>query len=143
MKISTRGRYAIRVMLDLAEHNNGEYIPLMDIAKRQEISEKYLISIVSVLSKQKFVKALRSKEGGYRLAKTPAEYTIGSILRITEGSMAPVACLDDHPNQCERASSCKTLQMWENFYNLINEYFDGITLEDLLEQKPDVGDYII
>ena len=110
MKISTRGRYAIRVMLDLAEHNNGEYIPLMDIAKRQEISEKYLESIVSVLSKQKFVKALRGKGGGYRLVRTPAEYTIGSILRITEGSMAPVACLDDHPNQCERASSCKTLQ---------------------------------
>ena len=143
MKISTRGRYALRVMLDLAEHNNGEYIPLMDIARRQEISEKYLESIVSVLSKQKFVKALRGEGGGYRLAKTPAEYTIGSILRITEGSMAPVACLDDHPNHCERASSCKTLQMWENFYNLINEYFDGITLEDLLEQKSDVGDYII
>ena len=107
MKISTRGRYAIRVMLDLAEHNNGEYIPLMDIAKRQEISEKYLESIVSVLSKQKFVKALRGKGGGYRLVRTPAEYTIGSILRITEGSMAPVACLDDHPNQCERASSCR------------------------------------
>ena len=84
MKISTRGRYAIRVMLDLAEHNNGEYIPLMDIAKRQEISEKYLESIVSVLSKQKFVKALRGKGGGYRLVRTPAEYTIGSILRITE-----------------------------------------------------------
>ena len=143
MKISTRGRYALRVMLDLAEHNNGEYIPLMDIAKRQEISEKYLESIVSVLSKQKFVKALRGNGVGYRLAKTQAEYTIGSILRITEGSMAPVACLDDHPNQCERASSCKTLQMWEEFYKLINEYFDGITLEDLLEQKSDVGDYII
>ena len=101
----------------------------MDIAKRQEISEKYLESIVSVLSKQKFVKALRGKGGGYRLVRTPAEYTIGSILRITEGSMAPVACLDDHPNQCERASSCKTLQMWEGFYKLLNEYFDGITLE--------------
>lgn len=143
MKISTRGRYAIRVMLDLAEHNNGEYIPLMDIAKRQEISEKYLESIVSVLSKQKFVKALRGKGGGYRLVRTPAEYTIGSILRITEGSMAPVDCLDDHPNQCERASSCKTLQMWEGFYKLLNEYFDGITLEDLLEQSTDTGDYVI
>ena len=143
MKISTRGRYAIRVMLDLAEHNNGEYIPLMDIAKRQEISEKYLESIVSVLSKQKFVNALRGKGGGYRLVRTPAEYTIGSILRITEGSMAPVACLDDHPNQCERALSCKTLQMWEGFYKLLNEYFDGITLEDLLEQSTDTGDYVI
>ena len=143
MKITTRGRYAIRVMLDLAEHNTGEYIPLMDIAKRQEISEKYLESIVSVLSKQKFVKALRGKGGGYRLARTPSEYTIGSILRITEGSMAPVACLDDHPNQCERAATCKTLQMWEGFYKLINEYFDGITLEDLLEQNSNMGDYVI
>jgi len=95
------------------------------------------------LSKQKFVKALRGKGGGYRLVRTPAEYTIGSILRITEGSMAPVACLDDHPNQCERASSCKTLQMWEGFYKLLNEYFDGITLEDLLEQSTDTGDYVI
>ena len=129
MKISTRGRYAIRVMLDLAEHNTGEYIPLMDIAKRQEISEKYLESIVSVLSKQKFVKALRGKGGGYRLARTPSEYTIGSILRIT--------------NQCERAATCKTLQMWEGFYKLINEYFDGITLEDLLEQNSNMGDYVI
>ena len=134
MKISTRGRYAIRVMLDLAEHNTGEYIPLMDIAKRQEISEKYLESIVS---------ALRGKGGGFRLARTPSEYTIGSILRITEGSMAPVACLDDHPNQCERAATCKTLQMWEGFYKLINEYFDGITLEDLLEQNSNMGDYVI
>ena len=105
MKISTRGRYAIRVLLDLAEHNNGEYIPLMDIAKRQEISEKYLESIVSVLSKNKFVTALRGKGGGYRLARDPGQYTIGSILRLTEGSLAPVACLEDEPNLCERAAS--------------------------------------
>lgn len=143
MKISTRGRYAIRVLLDLAEHNNGEYIPLMDIAKRQEISEKYLESIVSVLSKQKFVTALRGKGGGYRLARTPQQYTIGSILRLTEGSLAPVACLEDEPNQCPRVASCKTIKMWEGFYKVINEYFDGITLQDLLEQEDDVGDYVI
>ncbi|MGN8887066.1 RrF2 family transcriptional regulator [Blautia sp. HCP28S3_G10] len=143
MKISTRGRYAIRVLLDLAEHNNGEYIPLMDIAKRQEISEKYLESIVSVLSKQKFVTALRGKGGGYRLARTPEQYTIGSILRLTEGSLAPVACLEDQPNQCERATTCKTLKMWEGCYKVINEYFDGITLQDLLEQNTDMGDYVI
>lgn len=143
MKISTRGRYAIRVMLDLAEHNNGEYIPLMDIAARQEVSEKYLESIVSILSKQKFVKSLRGKGGGYCLSRTPSEYTIGSILRATEGSLAPIACLDEHPNQCERAASCKTLRMWEGFYRQINAYFDGITLEDLLEQDDDVGNYII
>ena len=143
MKISTRGRYAIRVMLDLAEHNTGEYIPLMDIAKRQEISEKYLEAIVASLSKNGFVRSLRGKGGGYQLLRAPEEYTVGSILRLTEGSLAPVACLDDHPNQCERASSCKTLQMWENFYKLINEYFDGITLEDLLEQNSNMGDYVI
>ena len=143
MKISTRGRYAIRVLLDLAEHNNGEYIPLMDIAKRQEISEKYLESIVSVLSKQKFVTALRGKGGGYRLARTPEQYTIGSILRLTEGSLAPVACLEDQSNQCERATTCKTLKMWEGCYKVINEYFDGITLQDLLEQNTDMGDYVI
>ena len=104
MKISTRGRYAIRVMLDLAEHNTGEYIPLMDIAKRQEISEKYLEAIVASLSKNGFVRSLRGKGGGYQLLRAPEEYTVGSILRLTEGSLAPVACLDDHPNQCERAS---------------------------------------
>ena len=132
MKISTRGRYAIRVMLDLAEHDKGQYIPLMDIAKRQEVSEKYLDSIVSVLSKNKFVHALRGKGGGYRLSKAPGEYTVGSILRLTEGSLAPIACLEDEPNLCERAGECRTLGMWQDFYKLINEYFDGITLEDLM-----------
>lgn len=132
MKISTRGRYAIRVMLDLAEHDTGNYIPLMDIAGRQEVSEKYLEAIVSILSKNKFVHALRGKGGGYRLARSPREYTIGSILRLTEGSMAPIACLEDDPNLCPRAQECRTLGMWKGFYQLINEYFDGITLEDLL-----------
>ena len=132
MKISTRGRYAIRVMLDLAEHDTGNYIPLMDIAGRQEVSEKYLEAIVSILSKNKFVHALRGKGGGYRLARSPREYTIGSILRLTEGSMAPIVCLEDDPNLCPRAQECRTLGMWKGFYQLINEYFDGITLEDLL-----------
>ena len=143
MKISTRGRYAIRVMLDLAEHNTGEYIPLMEIARRPEISEKYLESIVSVLSKNKFVHALRGKGGGYRLSRTPEEYTMGSILRLTEGSLAPIACLEDEPNLCERASVCKTLSMWQGFYKLINEYFDRITLEDLLREGEDGGNYVI
>ena len=134
MKISTRGRYALRVMLDLAEHNNGEYIPLMDIAKRQEISEKYLESIVSVLSKQKFVKALRGKGGGYRLAKTPAEYTIGSILRITEGDLAPIACLKDHINHCSRSNECITLPFWQGLDKVIKEYVDSVTLQDLIDQ---------
>lgn len=143
MKISTRGRYAIRVMLDLAEHNNGEFIPLMDIAKREGISEKYLESIVAALSKNKLVNALRGKGGGYRLVNPPEEYSIGSILKVTEGSMAPVACLEDDPNLCERAGECKTLKLWQDFYDLINDYFDNITLQDLLEQNVDAGNYII
>lgn len=143
MKISTRGRYAIRVMIDLAEHNNGEYIPLMDIAKRQEISEKYLESIVAALSKNKLVNAMRGKGGGYRLAKAPDAYSIGSILRVTEGSMAPIACLEDEPNLCERAATCRTLKMWQDFYKLTHDYFENITLQDLLEENPDAGNYII
>ena len=143
MKISTKGRYALRVMLDIAMHDDGKFIPLKDIAMRQELTVKYLEQIISLLNKAGYLQSLRGNSGGYRLTKRPDEYIIGDILRITEGSMAPVACLDDHPNQCERASSCKTLQMWENFYKLINEYFDGITLEDLLEQNADMGDYVI
>ena len=143
MKISTRGRYAIRVMLDLAEHNTGEYIPLMDIAKRQEISEKYLESIVAVLSKNDFLISLRGKGGGYRLARQPEEYTVGSILKITEGPFAPVACLEKMPNCCERAPYCKTLKMWEGLQTLIEDYFENITIQDLLDGNPEADNYII
>lgn len=143
MKISTKGRYAIRVMIDLAQHNTGEYIPLMDIAKRQEISEKYLESIVVILSRNDFVQSLRGKGGGYRLIKDPSEYTVGSILRITEGSFAPVSCLEKQPNRCERASYCKTLHMWEGLQKVVEEYFEGITIQDLLEQAQGGDDYII
>ncbi|WP_349670235.1 Rrf2 family transcriptional regulator, partial [Lacrimispora sp.] len=103
MKISTKGRYAIRLMIDLAEHNNGEFITLMDIAQRQEISEKYLESIVSILSKNNLLISLRGKGGGYKLAKDPELYTVGSILRLTEGSLAPVSCLEGETNNCNRA----------------------------------------
>lgn len=143
MKISTRGRYAIRVMLDLAEHNKGEYIPLTDIARRQEISEKYLESIISSFSKQGYVIALRGKGGGYKLAKSPEEYTIGSILKLAEGSLAPIACLEDEPNQCPRFGICKTVKMWEGLYKLMEDYFDGITLQDLMTEAEDMGDYVI
>ncbi len=143
MKISTKGRYAIRVMIDLAEHNTGEYIPLMDIAKRQEISEKYLESIVVVLSRNDFVQSLRGKGGGYRLIKDPSEYTVGSILRVTEGSFAPVSCLEKQPNRCERASYCKTLHMWEGLQKVVEDYFDGITIQDLLDHAQGGDDYII
>ncbi len=142
MKISTKGRYAIRVMIDLAEHNHGEFVTLMDIAQRQEISEKYLEAIVSILSKNDLLISLRGKGGGYKLAKNPEQYTVGSILRLTEGSLAPVACLDKTPNSCARASECQTLEMWEGLYKLINDYFDNITIADLVK-KTDSSDYYV
>lgn len=138
MKISTRGRYALRVMIDLAEHNTGDYITLQDIAARQEISEKYLESIISVLSKNGLLEALRGKGGGYRLAKAPQDYTVASILKLTEGSLAPVACLENKPNTCTRASECKTLGMWTKLYELIENFFENITIEDLVTD-PSVG----
>lgn len=144
MKISTKGRYAIRVMLDLAKQDSGEYIPLLDIAKRQGISEKYLESIVAVLSKNDFLKSLRGKGGGYKLVKSPEEYTVGSILKVMEGSFAPVACLEKKPNRCERAAECETLKMWEGFEKVVEDYFEGITLADLLsENKNTASCYII
>ena len=134
MKISTKGRYALRVMIDLAEHDNGEYITLMDIAGRQGISEKYLESIVSMLSKNDFLTSLRGKGGGYKLSRRPEEYTVLSILQCTEGSLAPVACLENKPNKCPKLSECKTITMWENFEKTINDYFGNITIADLLIQ---------
>lgn len=143
MKISTRGRYALRVMIDLGEQQTGGWIPLADIAKRQNISEKYLEAIVSNLVKQHFLMALRGKSGGYRLTKAPSEYSIASILRITEGSFAPIACLENHPNLCERYAYCKTIKMWEGFEKLVTDYFENITLQDLINEGPDTIDYVI
>ena len=127
MMVSTKGRYALRVMLDLAEHRNEGYIRLQDIAQRQEISEKYLEGIIVVLSKAGFVDALRGKGGGYRLNRDPEAYTVGSILKLTEGSLAPVACLEGTPNR--RA----TLPMWEKLDKMIDDFFEGITLQQLLQ----------
>ena len=132
MKVSTRGRYAIRVMIDLAEHYQGDYIPLIDIAKRQEISEKYLEAIVALLVKAGLLTALRGKRGGYKLTRTPDQYTLKDILEITEGAFAPVSCLEGEVNDCSRASQCKTLKVWTDFQKLVNEYFEGITLESLM-----------
>ena len=143
MKISTKGRYAIRVMLDLAKQGSGEYIPLLDIAKRQDISEKYLESIVAVLSKNDFLMSLRGKGGGYKLVKRPEEYTVGRILKLVEGSFAPVACLEKKPNRCERSAECETLKMWEGLEKLLEEYFGSITLADLMEQENGADYYII
>lgn len=134
MLVSTKGRYALRVMLELAVRPAGEYAALGTIAADQGISEKYLESIVAVLSKAGLVDALRGKGGGYRLNRPAKDYSVGEILRLTEGSIAPVSCLECSPNRCDRADGCKTLPMWEKLNELICGYLDSVTLADLLDQ---------
>ena len=134
MKISTKGRYATRVMLDLALHDTGECIKAKDIAARQGISGKYLEQIISILNKAGYVKSVRGAQGGYRLAKAPKEYTVGMILRLTEGSLAPVACLEDGADACERWDTCETLDVWRDLYGAINQVVDGVTIADLAEK---------
>lgn len=143
MLVSTKGRYALRVMIDLAEHQSESYIPLKDIAERQEISEKYLEGIVKLLVRNRLLAGVRGKGGGYRLTKAPAQYTAGSILRVTELSLAPVACLSSWQEACPRKASCKTLPMWEGLDKVINDYLDSITLADLMYQENPGDDYVI
>ena len=138
MMISTRGRYALRLMVDLANHRDEGYVPLTDVAERQGISEKYLENIVSNLSKKGLVSAARGKGGGYKLNKPAAEYTVREILEVCEGSMAPVACLEDDVNQCENARDCPTLAMWTNLYKMTQEYFEGISVDDLARGKIEI-----
>ena len=135
--ISTRGRYAIRLMIVLAEKGSSDYVRLKDISSEQNISQKYLEAITSVLSKNGLIDAAHGKGGGYKLNRTPQEYTVGEILRLTEGSLAPVSCLECGAKPCARAAECRTLPMWKDFDVLINNYFDGITLADLVGKKPD------
>ncbi len=145
MKISTKGRYALCLMLDLALHNTGEYITIKSISARQEISDKYLEQIITQLSKAGYVKSIRGAQGGYRLAKAPEEYTVGMILRLIEGSLAPVACLDDDPNLCTRSSQCATLDVWKQLNDAINNVVDNITLADLVDKQNSLtgNDYVI
>lgn len=143
MMISTKGRYALRVLIDLAEHQTEGFIPLKEIAQRQEISEKYLEIILKVLVKNQVLTGLRGKGGGYRLTQPPEQYTVGAILRLTETSLAPVACLDGDPTQCPRVSDCRTLTMWQGLDKLINDYLDGITLADLMVCGQAGNDYVI
>ena len=135
MKISTKGRYAVRVMLDLATNNTGEYIKVKEIASRQEISEKYLEQIISVLNKAGYVKSIRGAQGGYKRARDPSNYTVGMILRLTEGSLNPVACLDDEINECERCDTCETLEVWKDLAKAINSVVDHVTVADLVERQ--------
>ncbi len=141
--ISTRGRYALRVLIDLAEHRNGSYIPMKDVADRQDISLKYLERIVPVLTQSGFIEGVHGKGGGYRLVKNPDECKVGDVLRLTEGDLAPVACLAQGAPPCGRAAECRTLDMWKKFYTLINDYFDGITIADLMKSSPAADNYII
>ena len=133
MMISTRGRYALRVMIDLAENSDGNYIPMKSVAERQNISLKYLERILPVLVKNGFIEGIQGKSGGYRLTKQPSECVVGDILRLTEGDLAPVACLECGAKPCERAYKCKTYPMWTEFYRIVCEYFDGKTLAVILE----------
>ncbi len=139
MMISTRGRYAIRIMIELAEKNSSEYIRLKDLSESQNISLKYLESITASLSKKGLIDATHGKGGGYKLNRPPEDYKVGDILRATEGSLAPVACLECDAKPCERAAECRTLPMWEKFNTLINNFFDGITIADLMKNKTESG----
>lgn len=133
MMISTKGRYALRVMIDLAENYGKGYVPMKEVAERQNISLKYLERILPVLTKNGMIEGLQGKGGGYRLTAEPDSYLVGDILRLTEGDLAPVACLECDAGPCERAEICKTLPMWSEFYKLTNAYFDGVKLSDLLK----------
>ena len=133
MMISTRGRYALRVMIDLAEHSNGGYIPMKDVAARQEISLKYLERILPVLAKNNLIEGIQGKGGGYRLTRPPEAYPVGEILRLTEGDLAPVACLENGSTPCGRSIECRTIEMWSRLNQLINDFFDGITVADLMK----------
>ena len=141
MMISTKGRYALRVMIDIAEHQHDGYIPLKEIAARQEISEKYLEAIVKSLVKERYLTGLRGKSGGYRLTKTPEEYTVGSILRLTEDSLAPVACVEEGVESCPKAETCVTLTVWQQLNDAINQVVDNITLADLVERSEEMSDF--
>lgn len=132
MMISTRGRYALRVMLDLAEHRDQGLIPMKEVARRQEISLKYLEQIIPALSRQGLVEGIHGKGGGYRLSRSPEDYTVGEILRLTEPHLAPVACLEEGAQPCKRADHCRTLPLWQELNHLVQNYLDSVTLKDLL-----------
>ena len=136
MIVSTRGRYALRVMIDLAEQNADTYVPLKDIVQRQKISQKYVEAIMTLLSKNGFVTALHGKGGGYKLNRKPEEYKIGEILRLTEGTLAPVACLESNAESCPRAAECRTLPLWRELDNRVSGFLDSVSLADYMCGRP-------
>lgn len=144
MKISTKGRYALRMLIDLAEHKENGFVSLKDIAERQNISKKYLEQIVPIMNRSGILITNRGYQGGYKLAKEPAQITVGEILKNTEGSMAPVACLEQSPNQCPRCKECVTLPIWEGLERVVSDYLEGITLQDIIDRKQkEIDNYII
>lgn len=143
MRISTKGRYALRVLIDLAEHNGENYIRLKDVTARQEISRKYLEGIMADLTKAGFLDGQHGKGGGYKLKRSPDDITVLEVLQTTEGDLAPIACLDDSASPCPRASECRTLPMWRKFYTMILEYFGGITIANLMKTDTVGDNYII
>ena len=145
MKISTKGRYALRMLIDLARHREEEYISLKDIAERQNISKKYLEQIVPMLNKSGLLRTIRGNKGGYMMAKRPDEITVADVLVATEGSLAPVSCLDFEPNECPMSDSCSTLYIWEGLYKTISDYLRSITIQDIVDHSnaADGGDYCI
>ena len=145
MKISTRGRYALRTMVDLAQHSGEGLVTLKDVAARQELSQKYLEQIVTQLSKAGLVKGIRGPQGGYRLSREPKEYNIAEILELVEGSLAPVECLESDATVCDRCASCATLDMWTGLYKVVTDYLGNITLQDMVDRANNLAgnDYVI
>ena len=142
MIVATKGRYELRVMIDLAEQNREAYVPLKEIAKRQNISQKYMEGIMTILSKNNFIEAIHGKGGGYRLNRSPEDYKVGDILRLVEGTLAPVACLECGAEPCERASECKTLPMWQKLDEMISGYLNDVSIADLMRNEMR-GNYVI
>lgn len=145
MKISTKGRYALRMLIDLAERQSDGYVALKDIAERQGVSKKYLEQIIPMLNNSGILRANRGSQGGYRLAKSAKEYTVGEILRLTEGSLAPVACLEHQPIECDRSAECVTLPVWQGLYKVVCDYLDSITLQDIIDKQREKSgsDYVV
>ena len=135
MMISTKGRYALRVLIDLAEQGNQGYVPLKEIAERQGISQKYLESIMTVFSKADYVEALHGKGGGYRLNRPPTEYKVGHLLRLIEGTLAPVSCLECGAKPCENSAECRTLPMWTKLNDIVTDYLDNVSIADLAKMN--------
>lgn len=143
MLISTKGRYALRVLIDMAEHETDGYVPLKEIAQRQEISEKYMETIVKILVNNGILVGLRGKGGGYRLSKSPDQFTVYNILRLTEGSLSPVACLEDGAAPCAKIATCRTFNLWNGLDKVIREYLENYTIADLMKSGDPGNDYII